>query len=203
METVSLHFWSIKIKRSPLIYFWWEGQSIINPECTEILATEAKFHDTVWPQRSWYTELLGRNRRKRQIWRKDERNIFCSFCSKSSSFSAWLHTPLLVPRLILLPLHLTLSFKRILIISLRPIARRKMVRIDLMTSYIYSTSCELVCIMGGLTAFTKKQTFGVREPERTSQFHGMTKSSKGSFLSFNIIRRWHTRAHVRSKEELF
>jgi len=53
-----------------------------------------------------------------------------------------------------------------------------------MTSYIYRTAYVLRCIRGGLTVFPREQTFGVQDPEQSSQFLGMTKSSKGTH--FNI-----------------
>ena len=133
----------------------------------------AKFYDAVWPQRSWYTEPLDRNGRKRQIWRKNERNIFSVslllffFVVFLSPF-AW--PPLPVTRIVPVlyspspflfyhppSLPLRLIFQRILIISFRFSVRRRIVcRQNLMTSYIYCTAYELRCIRSGLTVSPKE-----------------------------------------------
>lgn len=94
-----------------------------------------------------------------------------------NSFCPYFQSPLLLYHPLSFPQHSI--FQRFPIISFRIIVRRWIVwRENLMTSYIYSTAYELGCIRSGLTLFPKKQIFGVRDREQSSQFHGMTKSPK-------------------------
>jgi len=157
----------------------------------------AKFYDAVWPQRSWYTEPLDRNGKKRQIWRKNERNIFSVslllffFVVFLSPF-AWPPLPvtrigrLLYSRSPFLFLSSSI-FNTSFNLSAYPHyfvplqCQTKIVcRQNLMTSYIYCTAYELRCIRSGLTVSPKKQTSGVQDLEQSSQFREMTKGSEGT-----------------------
>lgn len=109
--------------------------------------------------------------------------FFCMFdilltCSLVGTLSVlYFPSPLLLYHRLSFPLRSI--FQRFPIILFRIIVGRWIVeRQNLMTSYIYSTAYELGCIRSGLTLFAKEQTFGVQDREQSSQFRGMTKSSK-------------------------